>query len=230
MRLSRNGRGGPTWSKMWSFNPHPIEFISRGRCPYGDVLREQLRLRLRRQLKEIPDTLMTVEHPRVITHGRRPAGGDFILPPEELRNKGFEIAQANRGGRLTYHGPGQMVAYFIFSLAARRLTVPSFVRAVEETARITLQAFGIRGERHPDHPGVWVENRKIVSVGLAVDRGVSMHGLALNINPDLEDFEVIIPCGIQNCEVTSIYRETGRDPGFQEVEKTFRKAVEKVFL
>lgn len=198
-----------------------IEFISLGRRDYASVLNQQFDLKSRRQSGEVGDTILTVEHPKVITQGRRPAWEDFRLSPGELREQGFAVERVNRGGRLTYHGPGQLVAYFIISLKGYGFSVPQFVRAVEETAIRCLELFGVSGQRRQNFPGVWVDDRKIVSIGLSVDRGVSMHGLALNINPDLKDFEAIIPCGMPHCEMTSLYRESTHRPNFQEVEKAF---------
>lgn len=206
-----------------------LEFISLGRYSFSEALQKQQELKSRRQHGEISDIVLTVEHPRVITKGRRPADGDFLIPPEELERRGYAVAEAGRGGRLTYHGPGQLVAYFIVSLRERRLSVPAFVRQVEESVIRTVRAYGIVAERREGCPGVWIEGRKIASVGLAVDRGVSMHGIALNVNPKLSDFDVIVPCGITDCRMTSLEQELGAAPAWTEVERVFQEEVRKVF-
>lgn len=188
-----------------------------------------MELRAQRQRGQIADTILTVEHPPVITEGRRPAGEDYHVPPEVLRAQGIAVEKVNRGGRLTYHGPGQLVAYYIISLPQRGLKVPAFVRAVEATALKTLEALGVRGQRREGCPGVWVGPRKIASIGLAVDRGVSMHGMALNIQPDFNHFRLIVPCGMPDCEITSLTQETGQLLSFSQVEKVFREGAREVF-
>ncbi|HEX5035356.1 MAG TPA: lipoyl(octanoyl) transferase LipB, partial [bacterium] len=181
-----------------------IQFESLGRRPFAEVLALQLELRRRRQAGEIGDRVLFVEHPRVITRGRRPAEEDFKISPAELQDRGFDVADAGRGGKLTYHGPGQLVAYFIVSLMPRKLGIPQFVQRVEEAVIATLAEFGISASIREGCPGVWVGDSKIASVGFSVDRGVSMHGVAINVDPQLEDFGVIVPCGIQDCEMTSM--------------------------
>jgi|SRR5215831_4885064 len=210
-------------------DPIPIKFISLGLKPFSETFQLQLELRRQRQAGAIPDTLLSVEHPKVITRGRRPSEEDFKIPPEQLRQQGYEVEDAGRGGRLTYHGPGQLVAYFILSLKDRRLSVPQFVGRVEQALIHTLAAFGIVASRREGYPGVWVQNRKIASVGFAVDRGVSMNGIALNVDPDLKDFEVIIPCGIPDCKMTSMRQEAGQDFSLREVEGVLVDTVVKLF-
>jgi lipoyl(octanoyl) transferase len=206
-----------------------LEFISLGHCDYAKALELQINLRSRRQAGKIADTILTVEHPPVITEGRRPAGDDYKVPLEILQQQGIAHAKVNRGGRLTYHGPGQLVAYYIVSLRERGWKVTEFVHAVEETAIRALNVFQVEAQRRKGWPGVWVDSRKIVSIGLAIDRGVSMHGLALNIQPNFEHFKFIVPCGMPECEMTSLKKETGRPYDYAEVEAVFCKAAREVF-
>lgn len=206
-----------------------LEFISLGLEDYSTTLTRQLELREQRQRGFIMDTILTVEHLPVITEGRRPAESDYYLAPELLQQKGIATVKVNRGGRLTYHGPGQLVAYFIVSLKERALKIPEFVRAVEDIALRTLCFFEVKAQRREGCPGVWVKDRKIVSIGLAVDRGVSMHGLALNIQPNFEHFKFIVPCGMPDCEMTSVQRETGRSYDFRKVEKVFIESAKSIF-
>ena len=204
-----------------------LNFISLGKKEYQEVLSEQLRLREARRRGEIPDTILLVEHPRVITEGRRPAGKDYLIPPEHLKIRGFSVEKVNRGGRLTYHGPGQLVIYFILSLPKLGLSVPEFVRWVEQTGLDTLESYGVAAGRREGLPGLWVGDRKIGSLGLAVDRGITMHGMALNVCPNLLDFQVIIPCGMPDCKVTSIHLESSQNPTLSEVEQSFCDKAEK---
>lgn len=196
---------------------------------FAEALSLQRELRVRRIAGTISDTLLTVEHPPVVTQGRRCADEDYRVSPDELRARGFDIAEAGRGGKLTYHGPGQLVAYFIFSLPARRLGIPAFVNRVEEVVIQALKYFEVEAGRREACPGVWVQGRKIASIGLAIDRGVSMHGVALNIAPDLSHFNVIVPCGMADCEMTSIQKERGKAPAWGDVETVFQQAVLELF-
>ncbi len=206
-----------------------LEFQQLGKRPFREVLAYQKDLRRRRQAGEIADTILFTEHPRVITRGRRPADEDFKVPPELLRVQGFEVEDAGRGGKLTYHGPGQLVAYFILSLRERRLGIPEFVRRIEAALLATLASYGLAAGRKDEFPGVWIGESKIASIGLAVDRGVSMNGIALNVDPELSDFEVIVPCGIPDCRMTSMSRELGRRFSIEQVLPTLQIKLQEVF-
>jgi len=207
----------------------PIDFKSLGLQPYGEVLALQRRLQSERQAGLIPDTLLTLEHPKVITRGRRDSGGDFLLSPELLQARGFAIEDAGRGGRLTYHGPGQLVAYFIFNLAERRLSIPNFVRQIQDCVISTLRDYGLESECQKENPGVWIGKKKIASLGLAVSKDVTMHGVALNLSTDLEDFKFIIPCGLKGYEMTSLAKEKGKAPGIREAEQVFWENARKTW-
>lgn len=206
-----------------------LNFISLGEKKYQTVLAIQFKLREARRRGRIPDTIVLVEHPRVITSGRRPADDDFLIPPQELKKQGFAVEKVNRGGKLTYHGPGQLVVYFIFSLPPLGLSVPRLVHWVERTGLETLKFFEIEAARRPGLPGLWVGEKKIASLGLAVDRGISMHGMALNVCPNLSDFRVIVPCGMADCEITSIHLESSRTPPLSEVARRYREITEKIY-
>jgi lipoate-protein ligase B len=173
------------------------------------------------------DTILTVEHPRVITKGRRPSDQDFLVSPQDLQEQGFAIEEAGRGGKLTYHGPGQLVGYFIVSLRERKLSIPQFVRLLEDCLIQTMQIFKIDVGRRVGFPGVWFNGKKIGSIGLSIDRGVSMHGIALNVSPEMEDFAAIVPCGIPDCRMTSLKMELEHPPSMGEVEAIFQKIVLK---
>ena len=209
--------------------PASIQFESLGLRPFADVLELQLELRRQRQAGLIADRVLFVEHPRVITRGRRPADEDFRISPEALKNQGFEVADAGRGGRLTYHGPGQLVAYFIVSLTSRKLSIPQFVQRVEEAVIASLAKYGVDAALREGCPGVWIDRAKIASVGFSVDRGVSMHGVAVNVEPRLEDFGVIVPCGIQDCIMTSMKEELGKAPSLADMENQLRLQIAERF-
>ncbi|MCE9624645.1 MAG: lipoyl(octanoyl) transferase LipB [Deltaproteobacteria bacterium] len=205
-----------------------IAFEELGLRPFAETLEYQKKTRRRRQAGEIGDRVLFVEHPRVITQGRRPADEDYRVTKPELRAQGYDLEDADRGGKLTYHGPGQMVAYFILSLKDRGLGIPEFVHRVETAVIATLANFEIAAQRRDEYPGVWVKDRKIASVGFNIDREVSMNGIALNVDPDLEDFKVIVPCGIPDCEMTSMRLERGRAFSISEVLPVFKEKVLEV--
>lgn len=207
----------------------PITFEELGRRPFAEVFSYQKELRQKRQAGEIGDRVLFVEHPRVITRGRRPADEDFRVAKEELLAQGFHLEDAARGGKLTYHGPGQFVAYFIVSLRARAWGVPEFVRRIEDAVLSCLASFGVQGERREEYPGVWVKGKKIASIGLSIDRGVSMNGIALNVDPSLEDFSVIVPCGIPGCEMTSMQKELKKHYRLSEISPILAHAIESAF-
>jgi lipoyl(octanoyl) transferase len=174
-----------------------------GRLAYPEAWAEQRRIHDRVASGAQPPTLLLVEHDPVITFGRR-GGRDHLLVPEaELRARGFTLHDVERGGDVTYHGPGQLVGYPIFPVGRR---VRDFLRSLENALIHALAEFGIRGEGSPGYAGVWVNDEKIAAIGVAVSRGVALHGFALNVSTDLTHFAAIVPCGIADRGVTSLER------------------------
>lgn len=157
-----------------------------------------------------PEVLMLVEHDPVLTLGRRSQDEDLLVSAASLREAGITVHRIERGGLVTYHGPGQLVAYPVFHLRRLGVGVATFVRNLEEVILSTLAEFGITGRREMGHPGAWVGTRKIASIGLAVRRGVAFHGLALNYDPDMSHFDLINPCGLNASTMTSMRLELGR--------------------
>jgi lipoate-protein ligase B len=155
------------------------------------------------------DALIFVEHPPVYTFGRRIRLEHLLVAAEELSMRGAEVVESDRGGDITFHGPGQIVAYPIINLKRRGLGPSDYVRGLEETVIRALDRFGIVAERSPGRPGVWVGNSKIAAIGVRVRGGVTTHGFALNVSTDLRWFEAIIPCGLNGFGVTSMEHEVG---------------------
>ena len=151
----------------------------------------------------IPDTLLLLEHAPVITLGRRATLDDVFLSETALRQRGIALEKATRGGLVTYHGPGQLVGYPIVKLRARGLTVPCYVRALELAIISVLSSIGIGARIDEGHVGVWTESGKIAAIGVAQRHGVTLHGFAVNLQPNLAHFELINPCGIGDLGVTS---------------------------
>jgi len=180
-----------------------------GQVPYAEAFDLQRTLRDRRAAGELPDLLLVLEHPPVYTRGKRTEPGDLPMGEAWYRERGIEVEESDRGGRVTYHGPGQLVAYPI--MAVER--VADFVHTMEGAIVSALADEGVVAEpRATPFTGVWAGEAKIASIGVRVREGVSMHGLAVNVDNDLEPFEWIVPCGIDHVQVTSVARETGRSP------------------
>jgi lipoate-protein ligase B len=190
---------------------------SAGRLPYREGVALQERLRTARQADAIPDALLLLEHPPVYTKGRRTDAGDLPLGEDWYRARGIAVEECDRGGRVTYHGPGQLVGYPIFATR----DVLEYVRALERALIAALAGEGVQAEVREGLTGVWVGERKIGSIGVHVQRGVTTHGFAVNVDCDLEPFTWVVPCGIGGVEMTSLARETGRGGGM----RCFRKRV-----
>lgn len=198
--------------------------------PYREAWALQRRLAAQRAEGTIGDRLLLVEHEPVLTLGRGADETHVRASAAELGARRIEVIRVERGGEVTYHGPGQLVAYPIVALSRRGLLVRPLVRALEAAMIETCAAFGVDAERRDGHPGCWVEAngeapRKIGALGIRVERGVSYHGIALNVDPDLADFELIDACGMPGVVSTSIAREAGRpteSPSTAAVERAAR--------
>ena len=178
-----------------------------GQVPYEDALSWQYDLVDRRRKGLIEDTLILLEHPPVLTTGRRQQEHNILIDPS---SENIPVIKTNRGGEVTYHGPGQLVGYLIVDLADFSRKVKQFVFNLEDVfVRYLDRDFGIRAERHDKHRGVWVGDDKITAIGLAIEREITMHGFAFNINTNLDHFKWIVPCGIQDKGVTSLEKLTG---------------------
>jgi lipoyl(octanoyl) transferase len=177
-----------------------------GLVPYAEGVELQARIRARRQAGEIPDALLLLEHPPVYTKGRRTEPTDLPMGEDWYLAQGIEVRDTDRGGRVTYHGPGQLVGYPIMRID----DVPAYVHTMERAIVDALAEEGIAAEVRSGETGVWVADRKIGSIGVHVSRGVTTHGFAVNVENDLQPFEWIVPCGIEHARMTSVIRETGR--------------------
>jgi lipoyl(octanoyl) transferase len=172
-----------------------------------------------RYKKEISDTMFLLEHPHTYTLGRVADKTHMISSPEYLNDNKISIYEIDRGGDITYHGPGQIVGYPIIDLNYWQKDTHKYLRGLEEVIIRTCAVFGITAIRDPKYTGVWVENRKIAAIGIKVSRWITMHGFAFNINSDLSFFNGIVPCGIFDKEVTSIKKELNKEIDIQEVKK-----------
>jgi lipoyl(octanoyl) transferase len=178
--------------------------------------------------ERIPDTVLLLEHPHTYTLGRRSDPGDVLLSESELRERGIAFRWVDRGGQVTYHGPGQLVLYGIVDV--RRVGgVASYVCGLEEVVISTLAMYGIVGERKQRFAGVWIGEEKIAAVGVRVSRGITTHGFALNVSPDLDYFRYIIPCGVRGKGVTSMESVLGESLAAGEVHEAISRAWAEVF-
>jgi lipoate-protein ligase B len=187
-----------------------LELRDLGRISYREAMALQDTLVDARLHDQVPDTLLLLEHLPVITLGRRGSLSDVYLSEEDLGRRGIAVEKTTRGGLVTYHGPGQLVGYPVVKLPSRGLSVPCYVRALELAIVDALQEIGIQSHVDDDHIGVWTSSGKIAAIGVAQRHGVSLHGFAVNLQPDLSHFSLINPCGIGNLGVTSAAAILGR--------------------
>ncbi|HET7429428.1 MAG TPA: lipoyl(octanoyl) transferase LipB [Gaiellales bacterium] len=203
-----------------------------GVTPYGEALGIMTELAAARTQGAIPDTVMLLEHEPVITLGSRAVRGEeLLLAAVEYTRRGIEVVEVNRGGRSTYHGPGQLVCYPVVDLRSRGKDLHRYVAQLEQTVIDTLASFELEGRVvEGDHTsGVWVGDRKIASIGVRSARWVTTHGLSLNVDLDLEVYELFDACGLGGADFTSVAGELGRPVAVEDVRAPFREAFENVF-
>jgi lipoate-protein ligase B len=215
-----------------------LKSMRPGRVPYRDAFELQGRLHRQRVDGIIDDTLVLLEHPHVYTIGRRGTPDDVLWNVETLRARGVEVVDTDRGGMVTYHGPGQLVGYPIIDLGAGADLV-AYLRDLEDAIIRTLAVYGIEGHRDTANTGVWVDHAskaaaprgaaKIAAIGVRVTRNVTKHGFALNVSTDLSYFAGIVPCGISDRGVTSMATELSEPPALDDVASTFERAFYDVF-
>lgn len=194
--------------------PPPIGVVDLGRVPYHEAHALQRRLADRLIAHDLEhELLLLLEHERTVTLGRGTREGSLPLPVEELARRGVTVAEVERGGDVTWHGPGQLVGYPILDLTRHRQDLHWYLRTLEEALIEGLGRLGIQGERNPGYTGVWTGGRKIASIGIHVRQWVTTHGFALNVSNDLSDFGLIVPCGISGVTMTSVARELGGESG-----------------
>lgn len=204
--------------------------VDLGRRAYGEALELQRAVARARISGEIEqDVLMLVEHPPVITLGRSSKDAHLLANPEQLKARGVELFEVERGGDVTFHGPGQLVGYPIIDLKRHKQDLHWYLRQVEEVLIRALGQMGIAGERVEKYTGVWVKNRKIASIGVHARDWVTWHGFALNVATELSFFDLIVPCGIPEVTMTSVQRELGRSVSLDEVAPVVSRAAAEVF-
>src|SRR5271155_735363 len=192
-----------------------LNLLQLGRIDYAAALVLQQQLVELRHQQRIGNTLLLLEHPPFLTPGRNPSRGNILVSDEPLARRGVEIHEINRGGDITYHGPGQLVGYPIVDLRSftPRLGAVDYVRKLEEVLIRACASYGVLTQRFPKRTGVWtlqggtIPEKKIAAIGVHISRAITSHGFALNVTPDLRDFDLIVPCGIADRTVTSLELE-----------------------
>ena len=216
---------------MLSPELRPLYWSYLGRLLYGEAAELQDRLRQRVREEQAGDFLVLLEHPHVYTLGRNADQGDILVDAGWLKSRGAEVFASDRGGRVTYHGPGQLVGYPIVDLNPDRRDLRRYVRDLQDVLVRVLKDLNVEAEaRHKtEEIGVWVDNQKIASIGVHVSRWITTHGFALNLSTDLSYFSSIVPCGLRGVRMTSVEAQTGRRIEMEEVSRRLAKSFAEVF-
>jgi lipoate-protein ligase B len=208
---------------------------SKGYClelgteEYGQIYLLQKKLNYARREGNIPDTVLLLQHHQCFTVGRKGGFDHILVSDEQLRAEEIRVYESDRGGDVTYHGAGQLICYPIIDLKNHGSDVHLFARQMEEVLIRTLDRFGIKANRKPEYPGVWVGNAKIGAEGIAVQNWVTMHGVSLNVCPDLHHFSFIVPCGISALGVCSMQQLLNSEIDISMVRKEMRKQFSEIF-
>lgn len=206
-----------------------LHMLRYGVVPYHDAFTLQKSLVEERVAEAIPDTVLLLEHPPTITLGRGAHNENVLLSPEALAERGIALVETDRGGDVTYHGPGQLVGYPIISLKERERDVHKYLRDIEQMLIGVLLAFGLQGQRLAGATGVWVKDRKIAAIGVKVSRWVTCHGFSINVATNIDGFNAIVPCGIRDRGVTSLSLELGNEITIYDVIPVVENELQKVF-
>ena len=192
-----------------------------GTIAYGEALAWQRRVADRVRRGECIETLALLDHPPVFTAGARGSFQNLLADPREITLRGADLVRVDRGGDITFHGPGQLVAYPIIDLHTHRMGARRYVYGLEAAIVATVGRFGVTAGRRAGYPGVWVDGAKVAAVGIRISRGVTTHGVAINVTTELSWFDAIVPCGIPGVRVTSLERILGRAPDLNRVADAF---------
>ncbi|MEM7415515.1 MAG: lipoyl(octanoyl) transferase LipB [Gemmatimonadota bacterium] len=208
----------------------PLEVRDVGRMGYGEALSLQKELVVQRRTGEIPDTLIFVEHDHVLTMGSSTDPDHVLVDEDERALRGIELHAVGRGGDVTYHGPGQLVAYPILDLKPNRKDLHRYLRDLEDVLMRVAEELGVQAWRSENGTGVWTEKGKLAAIGIRVSSGwITSHGIALNVRTDLSFFDTIVPCGIRDRGVTSLEQELGVAPDDATVRSVFARHFQGVF-
>jgi lipoate-protein ligase B len=226
-------RANPLQNKHCESSPllatNRVEVRRLGVVEYGAAYQLQKKLHQQRVQGKVGDTLLLLEHPPTITVGKAGSIDNILVPRETLHQEGISLYFVDRGGDVTYHGPGQLVGYPILDLSSRGGDLKRYVRELEEVLIRTLEDFSIKAGRDPQHVGVWIDQKKIASIGLSIREWVTMHGFALNVAPALEHISLIHGCGLKEREATSMEDVLGVSPSLERVTESLLQHFSEVF-
>ena len=207
----------------------PLRIVDCGLADYRQVLQLQRELREKRRTGEIPDTVLIVEHRPAITLGARQSANKLLMSRQELAERDIDVVDIRRGGGTTAHNPGQLVVYPVLHLQQLALGISEYIRQLEAIGAELLEQLGVQAKRRKGYPGLWVGTRKIASIGVRVSRFVTYHGMAINIKNDLSIFDLLIPCGLDGVEMTSVLKETRKRHSMSQVKKRLSELLRKHF-
>lgn len=202
-----------------------LDIQELGIVPYREAWELQRGLAVGIAAGKVPETVLLLEHPHTYTIGRRGGHEHLLATPVELWSRGAIVIESDRGGDITYHGPGQLVGYPLLDLRRRVGDIHGYLRSLERVLIASLAEYGLRGERESPHTGVWCHGAKVAAIGIKVSRGVTLHGFALNVNTDLSYFDLIVPCGIHGRQVTSMERLLGESLPMSDVASAVRRGL-----
>ena len=206
-----------------------IRISDCGLAKYGEILEKQHKLHEARLLGKIPDTILIVEHYPVITLGARQSANKLLVGKEELAKNNIDVVETRRGGGTTAHNPGQIVFYPILNLQQFGLGINEYIRELEAIGTELLEYLDIQAQRKKGFPGLWVTDRKIASIGVRVSKQITYHGMAINIRNDLNIFDLFVPCGLADVEMTSVLKETGRKHPMSKVKEKLSQLLTEHF-
>jgi len=200
-----------------------------GLANYRQILQTQQLLRQKRHQNEIPNTVLIVEHPAVITLGARQSSNRLLINREELKKKHIDVVDVRRGGGTTAHNPGQLVFYPILNLQKTGLGINQYIRELEVVGAELLEKLDVHSTRRKGAPGLWIGESKIASIGVRVSRYITYHGMAINIQNDLSIFDYIVPCGLENVKMTSVLEETGKEHQMNRIKQNLAELLKEHF-
>ena len=200
-----------------------------GLADYRQILQLQQLLREKRQQNKIPNTVLIVEHPAVITLGARQSSNKLLVNREDLAQKHIDVVDVRRGGGTTAHNPGQLVFYPILNLQTTGLGISEYIRELEVIGAELIEQLDVHSTMRKGTPGLWVGERKIASIGVRVSRYITYHGMAINIQNDLSIFDFIVPCGLDNVEMTSVLKETGKHWSMNQIKQKLAELLTEHF-
>ena len=206
-----------------------LNILDCGTSEYDGILQLQHELVEKRRANEIPDTVVMVEHPSVITLGVRQSANRLLVSPEILAQQNIDVIKIRRGGGTTAHNPGQLVFYPIFDLRRLNLGINEYIRKLETIGKELLEQYDLKSTAIKGYPGLWVGEKKIASIGVRVSKFVTYHGMAINIQNDLGIFDYIDPCGFDNIEMTSLFKETGKTTSMNLIKSKLAALLERHF-